>query len=125
MLARPPSTLGSGWPGRLGEALIATWTVAGGLIALVYSSGAAADAVHEAPWLMGSGLWLATALGAGVILRSLPTWNLSAAGIGAATLIGGAADGLVVATIGPWPGLVAAVLVFAAVSARLGSGVKA
>ena len=42
---------------RLGESLLATWTVAGGLIVLVYSIGGVMHAVRSAPWLMGPGLW--------------------------------------------------------------------
>ena len=105
---------------RLGESLIATWTVAGGLIALVYSVGALRDAVRSAPWLMGPGLWVVTALGAGALLRRLPGRNYPARAVAVATLAGGAADALVVSTGHPWPGLVAGVGVFSVAMALLG-----
>ncbi len=106
---------------RLGESLIATWTVAGGLIALVYSVGALRDAVRSAPWLMGPGLWVMTALGAGALLRRLPGRNYPARALAVATLAGGAADALVVSTGHPWPGLVTGVGVFSVAMALLGA----
>lgn len=120
-LAGAPPPLGEGWPGRLGEALLATWTVAGGLIAVVYSVEPALEAAREAPWLMGPALWVATALGAGAILRRLPTWSLPGRRLAAAALVGAVADGLIVATVGPWPGLIAGVGVFSVAAAALGA----
>lgn len=116
-----PPPLGQGWPGRLGEALLATWTVAGGLIAVVYSVEPALEATREAPWVVGPAMWVATALGAGAILRRLPTWSLPGLHLAAAALVGAAADGLVVATVGPWPGLIAGVAAFCAAAAALGA----
>jgi hypothetical protein len=116
----PPPSGTPGTAGRLGESLLATWTVAGGLIALVYSVGTVKDAVRSAPWLMGPGLWVMTALGAGVLLRRLPGRNYSARTLAVATVAGGAADALVVSTGHPWPGLVTGVGVFSAAMAFLG-----
>lgn len=116
-----PPPLGVGWPGRLGEALLATWTVAGALIAVVWSIEPALEVTRDAPWLVGPGLWVATALGAGAILRRLPTWRLPARRLAAAALVGAAADAAVVATVGPWPGLVVGVLAFSAAAAVLGA----
>jgi hypothetical protein len=109
-----------GMPGRLGESLVATWTVAGGLIAAVYSVGPVKDAVGSAPWLIGPGLWVMTALGAGALLRRLPGRSYPARALAVATLAGGAADALVVAAGHPWPGLVAGVSVFSVAMALLG-----
>jgi hypothetical protein len=109
-----------GTTGRLGESLIATWAVAGGLIALVYSIGPIRDAVRSAPWLMGPGLWVMTALGAGTILGRLPGRDYSGRTLAVATFAGGAADGLVVSTGHPWPGLVTGAGVFSVVMALLG-----
>lgn len=89
---------------RLGESLVATWTVAGGLIALVYSIGGVTDAVRSAPWLMGPGLWVVTALGAGTLLRRRPGRDYPPRALVVATLAGGAADALVVSTGHPWRG---------------------
>ena len=88
---------------------MATWTVAGGLIALVYSIGGVTDAVRSAPWLMGPGLWVVTALGAGTLLRRLPGRDYPVRALVVATLAGGAADALVVSAGHPWPGLVTGV----------------
>lgn len=110
----------SGAPGRLGESLLATWTVAGGLIAIVYSVGPVRDAVSSAPWLMGPGLWVVTALGAGTLLRRLPGRSYSVRGLAISTLVGGAADALVVSTGHPWPGLVIGVGAFSASVALFG-----
>lgn len=79
------------------------WIVAGGLIALVYSAGPLRDAVRSAPWLMGPGLWLLTALGAGALLRSLPGRDYPRAALALATIAGGGADALVVAAGHPGP----------------------
>jgi hypothetical protein len=105
---------------RLGESLVATWTVAGGLIALVYSVGGVTDAVRSAPWLVGPGLWVVTALGAGTLLRRLPGRDYPPRALALATLAGGAADALVVAAGHPWPGLVTGVGVFSVTMALLG-----
>jgi len=105
---------------RLGESLVATCAVAGGLIALVYSIDPITDAVHSAPWLMGPGLWVMTALGAGTILGRLPGRDYSGRTLAVATLAGGAADGLVVSTGHPWPGLVTGIGVFSVAMALLG-----
>lgn len=101
------------------------WIVAGGLIALVYSAGPLRDAVRSAPWLMGPGLWLLTALGAGALLRSLPGRDYPRAALALATIAGGGADALVVAAGHPWPGLVVGVGVFAATAALLGGSTLA
>jgi len=95
----PPPSGTPGTAGRLGESLIATWTVAGGLIALVYSVGAIKDAVRSAPWVMGPGLWVVTALGAGAVLGRLPGRSYPARALAVATVAGGAADALVVSTV--------------------------
>jgi len=113
-----------GAPRRLGDALLTTWTVAGGLIAVVFSVGPVEEAVRAAPWLMGPGRWLLSALGSGALLRSVARWELSAPVLGAATLVGGAADGLVVAAGHPWPGLVVGIAVFSAVAALAGGPVR-
>lgn len=105
---------------RLSESLVATWTVAGGLIALVYSVGAVGDAVRAAPWLMGPALWVATALGADALLRRLPGRDYPPRVLVAATVAGGAADALVVSAGHPWPGLVTGVGVFALAMSLLG-----
>jgi hypothetical protein len=123
-IARPSAAPGTA--GRLGESLIATWTVAGGLIALVYSVGTVRDAVRSTPWLMGPGLWVMTALGAGALVRRLPGRSYSGWALAVATLAGGAADALVVSTGHPWPGLVTGVGVFSVSLALLGgSGERA
>lgn len=106
--------------GRLGESLVATWSVAGVLIAVVYSVGPVRDAVGSAPWLMGPGLWVVTAAGAGALLRRLPGRDYSARALAVATIAGGAADALVVSTGHPWPGLATGVGVFSLVMALLG-----
>jgi hypothetical protein len=103
----------AGAPGRVGESIIAAWTVAGTLVALVFSIGPVEDAVRSAPWLMGPALWIATAVGAGVLLSRLPGRRYPAATIAVATIAGAAADGLVVAGGHPWPGLVVGVVVYA------------
>lgn len=108
------------WAGRLGETLVATWTVAGGLIAVVYSVEPVREAVGSAPWLVGPGLWVVTALGAGTLLRRLPGRDYPAGAVALATLAGGAADALVVLAGHPWPGLVTGVGVFSVVMALLG-----
>lgn len=109
-----------GAPRRLWESLLSTWTVAGGLIAVVYSVGPVKDAVGSAPWLMGPGLWVMTALGGGMLLRRLPGRSYPARALAVATLAGGAADALVVSTGHPWPGLVTGVGVFSVAMALLG-----
>jgi hypothetical protein len=113
-----------GTPRRLGDALLTTWTLAGGLIAVVFSVGPVEDAVRAAPWLMGPGLWLATALASGALLRAVARWQLSAPVLGAATLVGGAADALVVAAGHPWPGLIVGIAVFSVVVALAGGPVR-
>jgi hypothetical protein len=110
----------TGAPGRVGESIIAAWTVAGTLVALVFTIGPLEDAVRSAPWLMGPALWIATALGAGLLLSRLPGRRYTAAAIAAATIVGAAADGLVVAAGHPWPGLVVGVAVYAVVMGLLG-----
>lgn len=112
-----------GAPRRLGDALLSTWTVAGALVAVVFSAAPVEDAVRAAPWLMGPALWVATALGSGALLRGVARWELSLRVLAAATLAGGAADGLVVAAGHPWPGLVTGIAVFAAVAALAGGPV--
>jgi hypothetical protein len=116
----PPPSGTPGTAGRLGESLLATWTVAGGLIALVYSVGAIKDAVRSAPWVMGPGLWVMTALGAGAVLGRLPGRSYPARALAVATVAGGAADALVVSTGHPWVGLVTGVGVFSVTMALLG-----
>jgi hypothetical protein len=76
--------------------------------------------VGSAPWLMGPGLWIVTAFGAGALLRRLPGRSYSARGIAVSTLLGGAADALVVSTGHPWPGLVTGVGVFSVSMALVG-----
>jgi hypothetical protein len=81
---------------RLAESLLAAWIVAGGLIAVVYSSGAVRDAVRSAPWLLGPGLWVTTALAAGALLCRLPERDYPGGALALATLADGAGDALVV-----------------------------
>jgi hypothetical protein len=116
VIARPAPAAGR----RLGESLVATSSVAGGLIAVVYSSGSARDAVRAAPWVMGPALWAATAAGAGAILRRLPDRRYPVPVIVVAAVAGGAADALVVAAGHPWPGLAVGVAVFSGTMALLG-----
>jgi hypothetical protein len=105
---------------RLGESLVATWTVAGGLIAVVYSIGGVREAARSAPWLMGPALWIVTALGAAALLRRLPGRDYPPRGVAVATLAGGAADALVVSVGHPWPGLVTGVGMFSVAMSLLG-----
>jgi hypothetical protein len=79
---------------------------------LVASAAPPGGAVREASWIAGPALWIVTALGAGLVLRGLARWRLSWRARGVATLVGGAADALVVAAGRPWLGLVAGVSVF-------------
>lgn len=104
---------------RVGEPLVATWTVAGALIALIYSVGALHEAVHEVPWLMGPILWILTALGSAAILRGLPGHDYPSWGLLTAVVAGGVGDGLVVIAGHPWPGLVVGVVVFSIAMALL------
>jgi len=110
---------------RLGDSLLATWTVAGALIATVFSAAPLEDAVRAAPWLMGPGLWVATAAGSGALLRAVARWDLSLPVAAVATIVGGGADALVVAAGHPWPGLVTGIGVFCAVVALAGGPVHA
>jgi hypothetical protein len=121
VLCRARPRVAPGAAGRLGESLLATWTVAGGLVALVFSAEPMESAVRSAPWLMGPGLWVATALGAGALLRRLPGRSYPGRALAVATVVGGAADALVVAAGHPWPGLVVGVGVFSLAMALLGS----
>lgn len=109
-----------GVPGRVGESIVAAWTVAGTLVALVFTIGPLEEAVRSVPWLMGPALWLATALGAGVLLSRLPGRRYTAATVLVATVVGAAVDGLVVAVGHPWPGLVVGVAVYAVAMGLLG-----
>lgn len=118
--AAPPRPAGAaGTVARVGEPLLVTWTVAGVLIAIVYSVDALQGAVRSAPWLMGPGLWLLTALSAGTVLRRLPGRDYPVAAVAVATVAGAAADGLVVVAGHPWPGLVIGVAVFSVVMALM------
>ena len=65
-----------------------------------------------------------TALASGGLLRAVARWELPAPVLGAATLVGGVADGLVVATGHPWPGLVVGIAVFSVVAALAGGPVR-
>jgi hypothetical protein len=109
-----------GVAGRAGESLVAAWTVAGTLVALVFTIGPLEDAVRSVPWLMGPVLWVATALGAGALLAHLPGRSYSAAAVVLATIAGAAADGLVVAAGHPWPGLVVGVAAYSLAMGLLG-----
>ena len=91
-----------------------------GLVALVYAAYPLRDAVRSAPWVMGPGLWLCTALGAGSLLRSRPARDQPRRALALATVAGGGADALVVAAGHRWPGLVIGIAVFAATTAILG-----
>ena len=120
-LRRARPRVAPGAAGRLGESLLAAWSVAGGLVALVFSVEPVESAVRSAPWLVGPGLWVATALGAGTILRRLPGRDYSGRALAVATVAGGAADALVVAAGHPWPGLVAGIGVFSVAMSLQGS----
>ncbi|MGD9695623.1 MAG: hypothetical protein AB7V42_08190 [Thermoleophilia bacterium] len=105
---------------RLADGLVTTWAVAGCLIAAVFAVAPLERAVRAAPWLMGPGLWVLTAAGSGALLQAGAGWRLGGRELAAATVIGGVADGLVVAAGHPWPGLVTGTVAFSAAAAAMG-----
>lgn len=102
---------------RAAEAAAATWLVAGALIALVLAVAPVGDAVASVPWLVGPALWIATTLGAGVLLRRALGRRLGAGAQAAAIVAGALADALVVAAGHPWPGLATGIAVYSLVIA--------